>query len=416
MLGKEKKKNLFVPASRWWKLICWGLTEVGRVSGLFFQSWESVELYCQCDVHLTQVQMNNLLLRSNLSMWIISSLQNCWGFAKSALQPRNRSPADLHFTFINSCLRPRKTLLAFGRLLSVPIVASSLPTRPMFFDTWISLPVLAAAPSWTFGTPISPMPHELPQNLTYSTKLSSTGKRRYRSGNTMRSISICQMMRAPNPFAQKQLQTSNIIQGHQVPMGRVQLLCPISSLISMPTCDMRTSSIHSHLKKIGSLVLGSYGLGWVWRQSIVLSPWSWWAHISIDVLLLIEPSSARLNISHFLFGLPESYISAWRCYPLGPLGNVIQLICQPPPNGLSPFFIRIPSTASNLFSAIRFSNATFHLSLARFGKWPLELCMSTMNGSPGIMHGNFRWVYDVLYTAQCHLLCCRVNFPMEPLY
>ena len=304
--------------------MCWGLTEVGRASRLFFQSWESVELpvsgefditssnklYCQCDVHLTRVQTNNLLLRSNLSTWIISSLQNCWGFAKSALRPRNRSPADLHFMFINSCLRPRKTLLMFGRLLSVPIAASGLPTRPMFFDTWISLPVLVATPSWTFRTPISPMPHELPQNLTYSTKLSLTGKRRYRSGNAMRSISISQMMWAPNPFAQKQLQTSNIIQGCWVPMGRVQLLCPISSTISMPTCNMRTSSIHLHPKKIGSLVLGSYGLGWVWQQSIVFSPWSWWAHISIDVLLLIEPSSARLNISCFLFRLPSTQISA----------------------------------------------------------------------------------------------------------
>ena len=37
----------------------------------------SNELYCQCDVHLTWVQTNNLLLRSNLSTWIINSLQNC---------------------------------------------------------------------------------------------------------------------------------------------------------------------------------------------------------------------------------------------------------------------------------------------------------------------------------------------------
>jgi len=112
-----------------------------------------------------------------------------------------------------------------------------------------------------FRNSYHPMPHELPQNPTYSMKLSSTGKRRYRSGNAMRSISICQTMRAPNPFAQKQLQTSNIILGRRVPMGRVQLLCPISSPISMPTCDTRTSSIHLHPKKIGSLVLGSYGLG-----------------------------------------------------------------------------------------------------------------------------------------------------------
>ena len=273
------------------------------------------------------VQKNNLLLQQDLTWVYLNSLQNCWGLQSShsdyiiTLCSPSRFTLQ-HFTFINSCPGPRKTLLMFRRLLSVLIVASSLPTRLMFFDTWIS-PQALAAPSWIFRTPISPMPHEQSKNPTYSMKLSLMGRRRYSSGNAMGLISICQTMRALEPLAQKQLQTLNIIQGHQVPMGKVQLLYPNSSLMSMPTCDMKTSSIHLHPKKTGSLVCGSYGPDWVWQQLTVFSPWSWWVHISINVSLLIEPSLARPNESCSLFGLPESYVSAWRYYHLALLGNVV---------------------------------------------------------------------------------------------
>ena len=139
-----------------------------------------------------------------------------------------------------------------------------------------------------------------------------------------------------------------------------------------------------------------------WGRGLSHGGW-WWLrfkrHPSINVLLLIGPSLARLSKSRSLFRVPESYVSAWRCYHPALVGNVIQLIHQPPQNDPSPCFTGMRSTVSNLSSAIHFSNTTFRLSLARFGQWLLESYTSTTNGSPGITLGNFRWAYVVMYTA-----------------